>query len=84
MQYLDADHTRWVINDHIAEDLRAADASRLARMAQGAKPGLSLRERAGAAIIALGERLAGDRHSADRLATERTPMTAGHGLAARA
>ena len=61
MNHIDPDIARWAINDHIAGELRDAEASRRARIAKAARRSPSLRQRAGGAFIALGEKLGGER-----------------------
>ncbi len=63
MRHTNAEVERWLANDRIAQDLRAADESRLANAARAAAPRSSLRQRAGEAVIAFGTRLAGSRES---------------------
>lgn len=58
MRHADAELQLWLANERMAEDQREAEVARLLRHAS-ATP--TLRQRAGKALIAFGERLAGDR-----------------------
>jgi hypothetical protein len=57
MRHADAELQLMLANDRIARDLHDAEMARLAREGRGTP---SLRRRAGQAVIAVGERLAGD------------------------
>ncbi len=57
MRHADAELQLWLANDRIAREYHETEMARLAR-AGGETP--TLRQRAGQAVIALGERLAGD------------------------
>jgi hypothetical protein len=61
MRSADAELQLWLANDRLAREYRDMEMAQLARDL-GATP--TLRQRAGQAVIALGERLAGDRRSA--------------------
>jgi len=63
MRTTNAEVERWLANDRIAQERHAADASRLARTARASAPTVSFRQRAGAAVVAFGTRLAGNRGS---------------------
>jgi hypothetical protein len=67
MRHADAELQLWIANDRIAREYHEAEMARLAR--GGEAP--TLRQRAGQAVIALGERLAGggSPREARRLAT---------------
>ena len=74
MRHEDAGLALWVASDQstrdrstTCEDLEAAEAAR----AIEARNGQSVRQRAGAAVIALGERLAGDTRPVGRPAPRR-------------
>ena len=74
MRHEDAGLALWVASDQstrdrsmTCDDLEAAEAAR----AIEARNGQSVRQRAGAAVIALGERLAGDTRPAVRPAARR-------------
>jgi hypothetical protein len=54
------------VNDETAGDARAAEHARQVELAREASPAPTLRQRAGAAVIALGVRLAGDRAASTR------------------
>jgi hypothetical protein len=60
MRHADAELQLWLANDRIARDLREVEMAHLVR--DGSETP-NLRQRAGQAVIALGERLAGDRRS---------------------
>lgn len=68
MRHADAELQLWIANDRIAREQREAELASLVRDGSGMP---SIRQRAGQAVIALGERLAGDRRQPDagRLAT---------------
>jgi hypothetical protein len=70
MRHADAELQLWLANDRIAREYHEAEMARLARDG-GETP--TLRQRAGQAMIALGERLAGDAR----------PVGEAHRLAAR-
>ena len=57
MRHADAELQLWLANDRIARDQHELEMAHLVRV--GSRPP-SLRQRAGQAVIALGERLAGD------------------------
>ena len=57
MRHADAELKLWLANDRIARDYHEVEMARLAR--DGSETP-TLRQRAGQAMIALGERLAGD------------------------
>ena len=57
MRHADAELQLWLANDRISRDQHEVEMARLAR-AGGGTP--TVRQRAGQAVIALGERLAGD------------------------
>ena len=57
MRHADAELQLWLANDRIARERHEAEMARLVRR-DGEPP--TLRQRAGQAVIALGERLAGD------------------------
>ena len=57
MRHADAELQLWLANDRIARDYHEVEMARLAR--DGSETP-TLRQRAGQAMIALGERLAGD------------------------
>ena len=57
MRHADAELQLWLANDRIARERHEAEMARLVR--RGGEPP-TLRQRAGQAVIALGERLAGD------------------------
>jgi hypothetical protein len=57
MRHADAELQLWLANDRIAREYREAEMARLTRDGSGTP---TLRRRAGQAMIALGERLAGD------------------------
>jgi hypothetical protein len=59
MRHADAELQLWLAHDRIAREYHEAEMARLAR--DGSETP-TLRRRAGQAMIALGERLAGDRH----------------------
>jgi hypothetical protein len=61
MRHADAELQLWLANDRLARERREAE---LARMARSAGASTTVRQRAGRAVIALGERLAGDRRGA--------------------
>jgi hypothetical protein len=60
MRHADAELQLWLANDRITRERHEADLQRLARLG-GESP--SLRRRAGQAVIAAGQRLAGDAHA---------------------
>jgi hypothetical protein len=60
MRHADAELQLWLANDRISREYHEAEMARLARDG-GATP--TLRQRAGQAVIALGERLAGEARS---------------------
>lgn len=68
MRHADAELQLWIANDRIAREQREAELASLVRDGGGMP---SIRQRAGQAVIAFGERLAGDGRHADpgRLAT---------------
>jgi hypothetical protein len=57
MRHADAELQLWLANDRIARELHEAEMAHLVRDASETP---NLRQRAGQAMIALGERLAGD------------------------
>ncbi len=57
MRHADAELALWLANDRIAREQRESELAQLVRHGSEIP---SLRRRAGSAIIALGERLAGD------------------------
>jgi hypothetical protein len=61
MRHAEAELQLWLANDRIAREQREAELAKLVR--HGSETS-SLRQRAGKAMIAVGERLAGDRTSA--------------------
>jgi hypothetical protein len=72
MHHTSAELELGLINDRLADQRREAELSRVARLARAASPQASFRQRAGAAVIAFGMRLAGNRGSVreqPRLAT---------------
>ena len=71
MRHADAELQLWLANDRISRERHDAELASLARAASG---GPTLRQRAGGAFIALGERLAG----------EGRPLTSGQRVAQRA
>ena len=60
MRHADAELQLWLANDRIAREYHEVEMARLAR--DGSETP-TLRQRAGQAMVALGERLAGDRRS---------------------
>jgi hypothetical protein len=58
MRHADAEIQLWLANDRIAREHREAELAALVRSAK--TPANSVRERAGHAVIAFGERLAGE------------------------
>jgi len=60
MRHADAELALWLANDRIARERQELEMARLAR-AGSEKP--SIRQRAGQAMISLGERLAGEGRS---------------------
>jgi hypothetical protein len=68
MRHADAELQLWIANDRIARDYHETEMARLAREGTEAP---TVRQRAGQAVIALGERLAGggSPREARRLAT---------------
>jgi hypothetical protein len=65
MRHADAELQLWLANDRIAREQRDAELVRAVRAA-GHAP--TLRQRTGAAVIALGERLAGEHRNGTRKA----------------
>jgi hypothetical protein len=63
MRHADAELQLWLANDRIAREHRDAELAQLARHGSETP---TLRQRAGKALIAAGERLAGDRPVRDR------------------
>ena len=61
MRHADAELQLWLANDRIAREYHEVEMARLAR--DGSETP-TLRQRVGQAMIALGERLAGDQHAA--------------------
>jgi hypothetical protein len=59
MRHADAELQLWLANDRIAREQREMEMAQLVRAAS-ASP--TIRQRAGQAVIALGERLAGEAH----------------------
>jgi len=68
MRHADAELQLWIANDRIAREQREADLAKLVSHGSGTP---SLRQRAGRAVISLGEHLAGEapRVDAPRLMT---------------
>ena len=64
MRHADAELQLWLANDRISREQRDAELARLARDGRHGGETPTLRQRAGTALIALGERLAGTRGSA--------------------
>ena len=71
MRHADAELQLWLANDRISRERHDAE---LAQLARGAAAGPTFRQRAGEAVIAFGERLAG----------QGRPTTAGQRFASRA
>jgi len=71
MRHADAELQLWLANDRISREQHDADLARLVRDGRhgGATP--TLRQRAGTALIAFGERLAGSRAGQGRQVGER-------------
>ena len=57
MRHADAEIQLWIANDRLAREQHEAEMARLARVGSETP---TLRQRAGQAVIAVGERLAGD------------------------
>jgi hypothetical protein len=57
MRHADAELQLWLANDRLARDQHEVEMARLVRAGSGTP---TIRQRAGQAVIALGERLAGD------------------------
>jgi hypothetical protein len=59
MRHADAELQLWLANDRISREQRDAELARLVRDARHAGGTPTIRQRAGTALIAFGERLAG-------------------------
>jgi hypothetical protein len=64
MRHADAELQLWLANDRISREQHDAELARLAREGRHAGERPTLRQRAGTALIAFGERLAGKRDGA--------------------
>ena len=65
MRHAEAELQLWLANDRISREQRDAELARLARNGRHGGETPTLRERAGTAFIAFGERLAGSRAGAN-------------------
>ena len=67
MRHADAELQLWLANDRISREQHDLELARVAREGRRGSGTPTLRQRAGTALIAVGERLAGqDRHVGDR------------------